>query len=138
MSIKVTTVNVNGIRAAYRKGMDAWLATEEPDVVLLQEVRAPDEIVHQLMGDGWHVVHQACTVKGRAGVAIASRRCALAMTCKSAATSSFSLSFCQYVVCRMPCAGEICAVAIHGDPPVAPVAGSTLGAAAAPPVYLMR
>lgn len=73
MSIKVTTVNVNGIRAAYRKGMDAWLATEEPDVVLLQEVRAPDEIVHQLMGDGWHIVHQACTVKGRAGVAIASR-----------------------------------------------------------------
>lgn len=73
MSIKVTTANVNGIRAAYRKGMDAWLATEAPDVLLLQEVRAPDDVVHALLGEGWNVVHQACDIKGRAGVAVATR-----------------------------------------------------------------
>jgi len=72
-SVKITTVNVNGIRAAHRKGMPAWLASEQPDVLLLQEVRATDEIVAELLGEDWHIVHQACDIKGRAGVASASR-----------------------------------------------------------------
>ena len=42
--VTIATANVNGIRAAYRNGMAAWLATRQPDVLLLQEVRAPDEI----------------------------------------------------------------------------------------------
>lgn len=71
--LTLTTVNVNGIRAAFRKGMGEWLAATTPDVVAMQEVRATDEIVADLLGDGWHVVHQACDIKGRAGVAIASR-----------------------------------------------------------------
>lgn len=71
--LKITTVNVNGIRAAYRKGMADWVAANAPDVLLLQEVRAPDEIVHDLLGPDWHIVQQACDIKGRAGVAIASR-----------------------------------------------------------------
>lgn len=69
----VATINVNGIRAAYRKGMAEWVATTAPDVMLLQEVRAPDDVVHELLGDGWHIAHQACDIKGRAGVAIAAR-----------------------------------------------------------------
>ncbi|TNC19297.1 exodeoxyribonuclease III [Georgenia sp. 311] len=71
--LTVATVNVNGIRAAYRRGMGEWLARREPDVLLLQEVRAPDEVLNELLGEGWHVAHQACDIKGRAGVAIASR-----------------------------------------------------------------
>ena len=71
--LRVVTVNVNGIRAAYRKGMGDWLAQRSPDVLLLQEVRAPDEIVHELLGEGWHIAHQASDLKGRAGVAVASR-----------------------------------------------------------------
>ena len=47
-TVKITTVNVNGIRAAHRKGMPAWLASEQPDVLLLQEVRATDEIVAEV------------------------------------------------------------------------------------------
>lgn len=69
----VATVNVNGIRAAYRKGMGEWLETTNPDVLLMQEVRATDEIVADLLGEGWKFVHQACNIKGRAGVAIATR-----------------------------------------------------------------
>ena len=42
--LKIATVNVNGIRAAFRKGMDSWLEQSEPDVVLAQEVRASEEI----------------------------------------------------------------------------------------------
>lgn len=69
----IATVNVNGIRAAYRKGMGDWLDSTNPDVVLMQEVRATDEIVADLLGDGWKFIHQACNIKGRAGVAIATR-----------------------------------------------------------------
>lgn len=73
MSLTIASVNVNGLRAAVRKGMLEWLATRSPDVVTLQEVRAPDHLVAGLLGDGWHVVHAECGAKGRAGVAIASR-----------------------------------------------------------------
>ncbi|QUB98212.1 endonuclease/exonuclease/phosphatase family protein [Cellulosimicrobium cellulans] len=70
--LTLATANVNGIRAAYRRGMDAWIASRTPDVLLLQEVRAPDSVVNDLL-EGWHVAHQACDIKGRAGVAVASR-----------------------------------------------------------------
>jgi len=69
----VATINVNGLRAAVRRGMDAWLAAECPDVVALQEVRAPDDVVVPLLGDGWSAVHEASAIKGRAGVAVAAR-----------------------------------------------------------------
>lgn len=70
--LTIATVNVNGIRAARTRGMDAWLAERKPDIVLLQEVRAPDEIVTDALA-GWHVASEPCLIKGRAGVAVASR-----------------------------------------------------------------
>lgn len=72
--MRIATVNVNGLRAAARKGLHDWVAACAPDVVTLQEVRAPDEMVADLMGEGWHVVHAESSAKGRAGVAVASRR----------------------------------------------------------------
>lgn len=71
--LTIASVNINGVRAAYRKGMGDWLARRDPQVLLLQEVRATDEILEDLLGPGWHSVHQACDIKGRAGVAVASR-----------------------------------------------------------------
>jgi len=78
--LRVATVNVNGIRAAYNKlrgqssGIAEWLATRDADIVTLQEVRAPDDIVRDLTADaGYHVVHTEAAAKGRAGVAILSR-----------------------------------------------------------------
>lgn len=76
--LTIATVNVNGLRAATRKGMLEWLETRSPDIVTLQEVRAPDEMVGDLLGDGWQVVHAESSAKGRAGVAIATRRPVLA------------------------------------------------------------
>ena len=71
--LTIATVNVNGIRAAVKRGMVDWLAERAPDVLLLQEVRATDEILDGFFPEGWHVAHQASDLKGRAGVAVLSR-----------------------------------------------------------------
>jgi exodeoxyribonuclease-3 len=69
-------VNVNGIRAAYRKGMGEWLAGRDVDILALQEVRASTADIEGLLGPDWTVLHDEATAKGRAGVALASRRTA--------------------------------------------------------------
>lgn len=73
-SLRIASVNVNGIRAAYRKGMGEWLAAREVDILALQEVRAETDDVSKLLGDEWNLLHDVATAKGRAGVALASRR----------------------------------------------------------------
>jgi exodeoxyribonuclease III len=72
--LRIATVNVNGIRAAYKKGMAEWLEPRDVDILSLQEVRAPDEVVNQLIGEGWYILHAEAEAKGRAGVAIVSRQ----------------------------------------------------------------
>lgn len=72
--ISITTVNLNGIRAAAKKGYPEWLQCVQPDVVLMQEVRAPEETAAELMGEEWQTLTVPCRIKGRAGVAIAVRR----------------------------------------------------------------
>ena len=75
-ALRVATVNVNGIRAAHRKGMPAWFAGRGVDVLTLQEVRAPSDILEAMLeditGQDWHVHDAVAAAKGRAGVAIAS------------------------------------------------------------------
>lgn len=71
--LRLASVNVNGVRAAFRKGMGEWLATREVDILALQEVRASTEDLQGLLGDEWDILHDPATAKGRAGVAIASR-----------------------------------------------------------------
>lgn len=70
--LRIASVNVNGIRAAFRKGMGDWLASRGVDILAMQEVRAEDEHIAELLDDSWHVVHDPSATKGRAGVAIAS------------------------------------------------------------------
>ena len=43
-------------------------AHREPDILCLQEVRAPDGALAEVLGEGWHVVHEEASAKGRAGV----------------------------------------------------------------------
>ena len=72
--LSVATVNVNGVRAAFRRGMGEWLEKRSPDVLLLQEVRGSDEILADHLDPAvWDLAHEAGAAKGRAGVAIASR-----------------------------------------------------------------
>jgi exodeoxyribonuclease-3 len=72
--LRIASVNVNGIRAAYKNGMAAWLAGRDVDILCLQEVRAPDAIVEGFLGADWHLLHAEAEAKGRAGVLIASRK----------------------------------------------------------------
>ena len=73
--LRVASVNVNGIRAAYKKDMAAWLASRDIDILCLQEVRAPDAIVRELLDESqWHILHAEAAAKGRAGVLVATRR----------------------------------------------------------------
>ncbi|MFE4174616.1 exodeoxyribonuclease III [Streptomyces sp. NPDC056909] len=72
----VTSVNVNGLRAAARKGFVEWLAETSADVVCLQEVRAePGQLPETVREpEGWYVLHAPAAAKGRAGVSLLSRR----------------------------------------------------------------
>ncbi|MGV9244500.1 exodeoxyribonuclease III [Streptomyces sp. NPDC003710] len=74
--LTVTSVNVNGIRAAAKKGFVEWLAGTSADVLCLQEVRAePGQIpVDVRTPEGWHAVHAPAAAKGRAGVSLYTRR----------------------------------------------------------------
>jgi len=70
--VRLASVNVNGIRAAVRNGMNAWLDAADVDILTLQEVRATaDDLALAL--PGWNLVNDEALAKGRAGVAIASR-----------------------------------------------------------------
>lgn len=83
MSTTITTVNVNGIRAAVKErnehnpGMLPWLTAGDSDIVLLQEVRADEALARAalapVLDDGWHLAMTESSVKGHAGVGILSR-----------------------------------------------------------------
>lgn len=74
--MRMTTWNVNGLRAALRKDFAKYLDEIAPDVLLLQEVRAlPEQLpVGWRDPDGWHVLWNPAEKKGYAGTAIWSRQ----------------------------------------------------------------
>jgi exodeoxyribonuclease-3 len=71
--LRIASINTNGVRAAYRKGMGDWLAARDVDILAIQEVRASTEDLEGLLGPDWNILHDAATAKGRAGVALVSR-----------------------------------------------------------------
>lgn len=75
--MRLISVNVNGVRAALRRGGFDWLHGQLPDVIALQEVRATAAQLRTAlatagMGD-WQVAHAESGDAGRAGVAVVSR-----------------------------------------------------------------
>lgn len=73
---RVVSWNVNGIRAAARKGLAQWLDSQRADVIGLQEVRAtPEQIPEPLRNPaGWYTHFVAAERKGYSGVGLYSRR----------------------------------------------------------------
>ena len=72
--ICIASINLNGIRAAKKRTWDEWLERENPDVILMQEVRADSETLAGAMGENWYLASVPSRLKGRAGVAIAVRK----------------------------------------------------------------
>ena len=70
--VKITTLNVNGLRSALKKGLLAWLEAQAPGVVLLQEVRA-DPMPEVFAGLGYDSAWHPARKPGYSGVAILSR-----------------------------------------------------------------
>ncbi len=71
--MKLISWNVNGVRAAMRYGLVAYLKLEDADVVCLQETRAPVEAMSPLMGMGYHAFLNPAGKKGYSGVAVLTR-----------------------------------------------------------------
>lgn len=71
--LTIVNFNLNGIRAAAKRGFGEWLEQAKPDVLLAQEVRATPEIAAGFFPAGWEVHVHECEVKGRAGVLVATR-----------------------------------------------------------------
>lgn len=74
--MRVISANLNGIRAAHRKGFFQWLARQQADVICIQETKAQ---VNQLTADmlepnGFHGYFHDAEKKGYSGVAIYSKR----------------------------------------------------------------
>ena len=67
--------NVNGIRAAQRKGFLAWLAKTSPDIIGLQETKAhPNQLDDSLRNPhGYHAYWASAEKKGYSGVALFSK-----------------------------------------------------------------
>ena len=74
--MRITTWNVNGIRAALKKGFADQVAQIAPDVLMLQEIRSTPEQVPEPWQDpvGWETAWNPAEKKGYAGTAVFSRR----------------------------------------------------------------
>ncbi len=75
---RIVSWNVNGLRAALRKGFLDFVAAENPDILCLQEVRAtPDQVAIDLPGYAahWHPARR----KGYAGTAVFTKTAPLAV-----------------------------------------------------------
>jgi len=70
--MKIISYNVNGIRAAIKKGFVAWLKEENPDVLCIQETKAqPEQIESRLFEELGYQCHWfSAKKKGYSGVGI--------------------------------------------------------------------
>lgn len=73
--MRIISYNVNGIRAAMKKGFVEWLATDPADIVCLQEIKAHKENVDfaAIENLGFHTYWFPAEKKGYSGVAIFSK-----------------------------------------------------------------
>jgi len=73
--MQLVSWNVNGLRAAHRKGFLDWFDKAQPDILCLQETRChPDQLVPELRRPaGYHTYWAWAEKKGYSGVALYSR-----------------------------------------------------------------
>ena len=74
--MRVITLNLNGIRAAFRKGFGKWSKKQDADLILLQETRIqPEQLTtEQTQIDGFQSYFSFAEAKGYSGVGIYSKK----------------------------------------------------------------
>ena len=73
--MRIISVNVNGIRAAYRKNFFTWLQKQDADIVCIQETKAQvDQLTDEIIKPkGYFSYFNSAVKKGYSGVAIYSQ-----------------------------------------------------------------
>lgn len=73
--MRIITLNVNGVRAAERKGFFDWLPSQHADIVCLQETKAQTQQLESeaFWPTGYHCFYHDAVKKGYSGVALYSR-----------------------------------------------------------------
>ena len=74
--MRIITYNVNGIRAAIRRGFADWLKTDPADVICLQEIKAHEQDIDKALiaSSGYEHQYYFCArKKGYSGVGILSK-----------------------------------------------------------------
>jgi exodeoxyribonuclease-3 len=72
--------NVNGVRAAIKKGFLDWMASSKADVICLQETKAhPGDVQHVAWPRGWHATWNSAEKKGYSGTVVFSRTAPLSV-----------------------------------------------------------
>lgn len=70
--MKLYSWNVNGIRAAEKKGLVDWIQSEQPDVLGIQELKATEDQLPDTLKqiDGYHAFFNPAERKGYSGTAV--------------------------------------------------------------------
>jgi len=73
--MRIISWNVNGLRAAARKGFNLWLKKSKADIVCLQEIKAhPSQLTPDLIKpEGYYSYFNSAQRKGYSGVAVYSK-----------------------------------------------------------------
>ena len=73
--MRIVTINVNGIRAAAKRGLFAWLDQQDFDVICLQEIKAqPEQLTNPIFyPPGYQSYFFPAEKKGYSGVALYTR-----------------------------------------------------------------
>ncbi len=74
--LRIITLNLNGIRSAWRKGVLPWVEAQNADVVCLQEIKAqqPDLSEEMKAPPGMHAYYHLAEKKGYSGVGLWCRK----------------------------------------------------------------
>lgn len=72
----IVSYNINGVRAAIKKGLVDWARASQADVICLQEIKArPDQFDEKLFNEiGYHCFINSADKPGYSGVAILSKK----------------------------------------------------------------
>lgn len=72
--VRISSYNINGVRAAVRKGLVDWVDDSLPDIICIQELRADEsQLPKEFKELDYHKYYHTAEKKGYSGVAILSK-----------------------------------------------------------------